>query len=92
MYVNGTETLLTSLCAEHNGAITVRIVLHMLTLQWILTNDIPHVTILVDNKEVITRIQYGLPSLNIKRHLALEYNLWAESLHLANTLPFPIKW
>ena len=64
----------------------------MLTKRWNLTHDIPLVTILVDNKGVITRMQNGLPGLGIKKHLVPEYDLWAEVIHLTRTLPYPIKW
>ena len=63
----------------------------MLTKRWNLTHDIPPVTILVDNKEVITRMQNGMPGLGIQKHLVPEYDLWAESIHLTHILPYPIK-
>ena len=64
----------------------------MLTKRWNLLCDTPPVTILIDNKEVIQRMQAGLPSLGIKKHLVPEYDLWAEAIELTNTLPFTIKW
>lgn len=91
-YVDGTSKLRTSLRAEHHGTVVILLFSHMLRKRWNLTNDIPPVTILVDNKEVITYIQSGMPCLSIKIHLAHMYGLWAEALHLTNTLPFPIQW
>lgn len=58
-----------------------------------LTKDTPTVTILVDNTEVITRIQSRLPSISIIRRLAPKYDLRAEAIHLASSiLPFLITW
>ena len=64
-----------SLRAEYSGSIAVLLVLHMLSIRWNLDKTIPLVKILVDKKEVINRIQDGLPGLSIKRHLVPEYDL-----------------
>ena len=91
-YVSGTPNLLTSLRAEHSGSIAVLILLHMLTVRWGLDESTPPVTIHIDNKEKISRMDAGLPGLSIKAHLVPEYDLWAEAIHLTDTLPFPVSW
>ena len=91
-YVAGTPDLLTSLRAEHSGSIAILIILHMVTVRWGLDESTPPVTIHIDNKEVISRMDAGLPGLSIKAHLVPEYDLWAEAIHLTDTLPFPVSW
>ena len=66
-YVLGTPHLLTSLRAEHHCSMAILILLHMLTKRWNLPHDTPPVTILIDNKEAIERMQAGLPCLSIKK-------------------------
>ena len=74
-YVAGTPDLLTSLRAEHSGSIAILIILHMLTVRWGLDESTPPVTIRIDNKEVISRMDAGLPGLSITAHLVPEYDL-----------------
>lgn len=63
----------------------------MLTVRCGLMAEISTVTILVDNTEIMFRIQDRLPSISIRYHLAPEYDLWAEEIHLSSALPFSIK-
>lgn len=85
--VTYTVHLLTSLRVEHSGFITIIITLHMRCQRWGLSSNIPPGTVLVDNKEVINRMQNGLPHLSI-RYLSPEYDVWDDAIYPPQTFPF----
>lgn len=65
--VTETGNLLISLQDEHIGTIAILITLYMICHRWGLSSDIPPVTVLLEKKEVINRIQDEISHLIIKK-------------------------
>ena len=87
----GTAKEMTSLRAEHGGALGILLLLHAMYIFY--QQDFPPtLTIYIDNSEVVRRGQTKVPRLGIKQQLVLDYDLWATTEQILNALPGTIKW
>ena len=82
---------MTSLRAEHGGALGILLLLHAMNIFY--QESFPkEFTIYIDNSEVVRRGRNKVPTLGIKQQLVLDYDLWATTEQLQEALPCVIQW
>ena len=87
----GSHTEMTSLRAEHGGALGILLLLHAMNIFY--QESFPkEFTIYIDNSEVVRRGQNKVPTMGIKQQLVLDYDLWATTERLQEALPCLIQW
>jgi hypothetical protein len=79
---------------EHYGAIAVLIILIVLIEHHkVKTEKWPNTTLLIDNKEVVTRGNNLLPTfMNVHTYLMHDYDLWMVIVELQAHLKFGVEW
>ena len=70
----GTSLEMTSLRAEHGGALGILLLLYAMNIHY-QTDFPPTLTIYIDNSEVVRRGQTKVPRLGTKQQLVLDYDL-----------------
>ena len=83
---------MSSLRAEHGGAIAILLVLYALRVHYPLLSLPPTLDIWIDNSEVVRRGKLDTPKLGIKQQLTLDQDLWATTQRLLKALPCKIQW
>ena len=82
----GTQREVTSLRAEHGGALGILLVLYNMYIFY--QEVFPHnLSVYIDNSEVICRGQEKVPRLGIKQQLVFDYDLWVTTEWLQEVLP-----
>ena len=64
--VLGIHDHFSSLRDEHQGVLVVIIFLHILNIKWILHAIVSPVQVVIDNKEVVSRLKNVLPNVSQK--------------------------
>ena len=85
---------MSSLRAEHGGAIDILLTIYV--LQIYLGNTINpaqhHITIWIDNAEVLNRGKIAQCDSNIKAHMVLDYDMWQVMNTLQQKINFQLIW
>ena len=88
----GTFSEMSSLRAEHGGALAILLVLYALQLHFP-TFPLPaNLDIWIDNSEVVRRGKTSLPKMGIKQQLILDHDLWATTQRLSQEIQCAIRW
>ena len=77
---------MTSLRAEHGGALGILLLLHDMNVFYQETFP-KEFTVYIDNSEVVRRGKEKVAKLGIKQQLVLDYDLWATTERLREVLP-----
>ena len=77
----GSPREMSSLRAEHGGALGILLLLHALHIYY--QEEFPaEMTVLIDNTEVVRRGKEKVPRLGTKQQLVLDYDLWVTTERL----------
>ena len=83
---------MTSLRAEHGGALAILLVLYVLHIYFPFLALPITLNILIDMSGVVRRGDIAVPKLGIKQQLILDHDLWATPQRLLEALPYKIRW
>ena len=82
---------MSSLTSEHYGVIGIALLLHIVCIQYNITQAAKPIRIYVHNAEVISRGRNHKPIQNVGGYLVADFDLWKVMQQLLDTLPISVN-